>query len=149
TYESNTPMVKQFVEHNEFRIHENPETAKLIPDYYRHHARVVENLRGLSDCVLVDVGGMPQVEKQPLIEQCTHYIVISRLAEAIEQWHQFCGPTLQPVAVVSSVLEATQRIDRQAPILEVTAGPWIDSASVNFPRCVLERCMAIILNGVF
>lgn len=145
TYESDTPMVERFVQRNEFRIHENPQTAKLIPDYYRHHARVVENLRGLSDCVLVDVGGMPQVEKQPLLEQCTHYIVISRLAEAVEKWHQFCKPTLQPVAVVHSVLETTQKIDCQGPILAVTSGPWTDSASVNFPICVLERCAEIIL----
>ncbi len=143
TYEADTPMVKQFVRHNEFRIHESPETAKLIPDYYRHHARAVENLRMLSDCVLVDVGGMPQLEKVPLIEQCTHYITISRLASAVEDWHQRCAPMLSPIAVIHSVLERTQRIIQRDPFLEVVAGPWIGTASVNFPDCVLKACVEI------
>ena len=142
-YEANTQMLEQFVRHNEFRIHENPETAKLIPDYYRHHARVVKNLRRLSDCVLVDMGGLPQPEKQPLLEECTHYIVISRLAEAVEAWHRCCGSTLTPLAVIHSVLEPVQTVVQRTPILEVTAGPWVDSASVNFPECVLEKCTGV------
>jgi CRISPR-associated protein Csx3 len=142
-YEAKTPMVKQFIRQNEFRIHENPETAKLIPAYYQHHAKVVENLRQLSDCVLVDVGGMPQAEKQPLIEQCTHYIVISRLAEAVDKWHEFCAPGLQPVAVIHSILESEQIILHREPLLEVSAGPWVESTSVNFPQCVLERCFEV------
>lgn len=142
-YEANTPMVEQFVRRNEFRIHENPETAKLIPDYYRHHARAVKNLRRLSDCVLVDMGGLPQLEKRPLLEECTHYIVISRLAEAVEAWHQCCSSMLTPLTVIHSVLEPVQTVVQRTPFLEVTAGPWIDSASVNFPECVLEKCAGI------
>lgn len=142
-YEANTPMVKTFIHHNEFRIHENPETAKLIPDYYRHHAKVVQNLRLLSDCVLVDVGGMPQSEKQPLIEQCTHYIVISRSAEAVDDWHQCCAPVLQPIAVVHSVLEHTQTILQRESVLEITAGPWVNSTSARLPDCILEKCIGI------
>ncbi len=142
-YEADTPMVKQFIQHNEFRIHENAETAKLIPSYYRHHAKVVENLRLLSDCVLIDVGGMPQTEKQPLIEQCTHYIIISRLPEKIEKWHEFCGQRLQPLAVVRSVLEPVQTILQQAPFLEMIAGPWVNRASASLPTCVLERCAEV------
>ena len=142
-YEANTPMVEQFVRHNEFRIHENPETARLIPDYYRHHARVVKNLRRLSDCVLVDMGGLPQPEKQPLLEECTHYIVISRLAEAVEAWHQCCGSMLTSLVVIHSVLEPVQTVEQKTPFLEVTAGPWVASASVNFPECVLEECVGI------
>lgn len=142
-YEANTPVVEQFVQHNEFRIHESPETAKLIPAYYQHHAKVVANLRDLSDCVLVDVGGMPQVEKQPLIEQCTHYIVISRLAAEVKKWHKFCRPALRPIAVIHSTLNAEQTILHQKPLLEVSAGPWVKSAAVNFPRCILEKCLEV------
>jgi CRISPR-associated protein Csx3 len=142
-YEANTPMVKKFIRQSEFRIHENSETAQLIPAYYQHHADCVKNLRQLSDCVLVDVGGMPQAEKQPLIEQCTHYIVISRLAEAVAQWHAFCARSLQPVAVIHSILESEQTILHREPFLEISAGPWIDSASVNFPQCVLEKCVEL------
>ncbi len=142
-YEAETPMVEQFVQHNEFRIHENSETAKLIPDYYRHHAKVVKNLRQLSDCVLVDMGGLPQPEKQPLLEECTHYIVISRLQESVEAWHHCCGSMLTPLAVIHSVLEPVQTVVQKTPFLEVTAGPWVDSASVDFPECVLEKCAEV------
>ena len=140
-YEADTPLVEQFVRHNEFRIHEDPETAKLIPDYYRHHARVVRNLRGLSDCVLVDMGGLPQPEKQPLLAECTHYVVISRFAEAVESWHKCCDVT--PLAVVHSVLDPVQKVIRRSPFLEITAGPWTDSESVNFPESILERCISL------
>lgn len=143
TYEANSPMVKQFVVHNEFRIHENPETAKLIPAYYQHHAEAVENLRMMSDCVLVDVGGMPQPEKVPLIEQCTHYIVISRLADAVEDWHKRCGGVAAPLAVIHSVLEDKQEILQRKPFLEIVAGPWVESGSVTFPECVLESCVEV------
>ena len=136
-YEADTPMVKQFIRHNEFRIHEDAETAKLIPDYYRHHAKVVQNLRMLSDCVLVDVGGLPQSEKQPLIEQCTHYIVISRLAEAVDAWHQSCGENLISLAVIHSVLEARQQVIKTVP-LEIVAGPWVNAASAVIPEILLE-----------
>ncbi|CAN5765016.1 hypothetical protein BH23CYA1_BH23CYA1_24130 [soil metagenome] len=142
-YEANTPMVEQFIRRNEFRIHEDPETAKLIPDYYRHHARVVENLRMLSDCVLVDMGGMPQPEKQPLLDQCTHYIIISRLASALKDWHQCCAATLEPIAVIHSVLKQVISITQTEPVLEVTAGPWVDSASIDFPECILEKCTEV------
>ena len=139
-------MVERFVRYNEFRIHENPETSRLIPDYYRHHAMAVKNLRLLSDCVLVDMGGLPQPEKQPLLEECTHYVVISRLPEAVEAWHQCCGSMLIPLAVIHSVLEPMQKVLRQDP-LEVTAGPWVDSASVNFPDSVIDRCASVYQKG--
>ena len=142
-YEADSPMVETFIRHNEFRIHENPETAKLIPAYYQHHARAVSNLRMLSDCVLVDVGGLPQPEKQPLIEQCTHYIVISRLADAVEDWHRCCNAILKPLVVVHSVLERVQTVVQQDPFLEVVAGPWIDSTSVNLPDSILEKCIEV------
>jgi len=141
TYEADSPMVKQFVARNEFRIHEQPETAVLIPDYYRHHAKAVKNLRMLSNYVLVDVGGMPQPEKLPLIEQCTHYIVISRSPDAVEDWHQRCGSLLTPIAVIHSVLEHKQDILQQEPFLEIVAGPWVNGDSVDFPECVLEAFM--------
>lgn len=57
-YETESPdLVDSLVRYNEFRIHEDPETAKLIPDFFEKQARTVANLRQLTDCLLVDVGG--------------------------------------------------------------------------------------------
>lgn len=112
--------------------------GQLIPRYFEYHARTVGNLRKLADCLVVDVGGIPQAEKQPLVEQCSHYLVISRLAEAIDAWHQLCQSVLEPVAVVHSVLETTQTVVNEEP-LELIAGPWINADSAVVPAVVLQQ----------
>jgi len=133
-YESpNLALVDQLVQMNEYRIHEDPETAKLIPDYFRYHARAVANLRRLVDILLVDVGGMPQPEKKPLVEQCTHYVVISRIPDAISAWHQLCQP-LTPVAVIHSVLEESAAVLKTKPLFEITAGPWTEEQLAQVPQ---------------
>lgn len=134
----NTDLIKRLITLNEYRIHEDPETAKLIPGYFQYHARTAGNLRKLADCLIVDVGGIPQVEKQPLVEQCSHYIVISRLAEAVDPWHQLCNPVIAPVAVVHSVLDAIQKIVCEDP-LEIVAGPWMNADSAVLPEVILKR----------
>lgn len=130
-------LIKRLVTSNEFRIHENPKTAKLIPDYFRYHARTVENLRAITDCLIVDVGGLPQIEKQPLVQQCTHYIVISKSAEAVEDWHGLCGKWVRPLVVVHSVLETQQIITKTQP-LEMVAGPWVSADTATMPEDILK-----------
>lgn len=141
----NRDLIKRLITLNEFRIHEDSETAKLIPGYFQYHARTVGNLRKLADCLIVDVGGIPQVEKQPLVEQCSHYIVISRLAEAVDAWHQLCAPVIEPVAVVHSVLETTQTIVSEDP-LELIAGPWVNADSAIAPEMILKRIDQLLLS---
>lgn len=142
TYETgNSGLVDSLVRENEFRIHEDPETAKLIPGYFQQQARTVQNLRRLTDCLLVDVGGLPQAEKLPLVEQCSHYIVISRLPDEVAKWHGLCRPHLEPLAVIHSVLEATQEIVEEEPFVEVVAGPWLVGRESEMPECVVERVL--------
>lgn len=131
-------LIKRLITLNEFRIHEDPETAKLIPGYFQYHARTVENLRQLTDYLIIDVGGLPQVEKQPLVEKCTHYIVISRLADAVEAWHQLCGHTLSPLAIIHSVLRSQQDIIQTDP-LEMVAGPWVTPQNAIIPPALLQH----------
>ncbi|MEL6354338.1 MAG: CRISPR-associated protein Csx3, partial [Cyanobacteria bacterium J06627_28] len=139
---SRRELINRLVTLNEFRIHEDPETAKLIPGYFRYHAGAVKNLRQLTDCLIVDVGGLPQIEKRPLLEQCSHYIVISRLSEAIDAWHQLCGTDLVPLAVIHSVLEPQQKILKAEP-LEVIAGPWIDAENAVVPEHLLQAVASL------
>ena len=139
TYESpGVAMVEKFVLKNEHRIHEDPETRKLIPKYFEDHAEYIQNLRSLTDILLVDVGGMPQDEKYPLLKQCTHYIIISRLPEKIDEWHQFCQPLLNPLTVIHSVKQKQLDILNTEPILEINAGPWLQDQLATVPQCVLE-----------
>jgi len=143
-YESpDDELVDRLVQRNEYRIHEHPETRPLIPDFFKYHARAVENLRSLTDIVLVDVGGMPQPEKQPLLEQCTHYIIISRLASAIEVWHQFCQPLLNPVGVIHSVLERRVEVLKAQPFLEMVAGPWVEGDSAQVSESMVNAVLEL------
>lgn len=138
-YESNNPtLIHQLVQRNEYRMHEKQETAKLIPAYFSYHAKAANNLRSLVDCVLVDVGGIPQPEKAPLVQQCTHYIIISRLPEAVEPWHKLCQPHLQPLAVIHSVRDRKYEILRTEPVLELIAGPWQEGETLSVPECLLQ-----------
>ena len=145
TYETESPdLVDSLVRYNEFRIHEDPETAKLIPDFFEKQARTVANLRQLTDCLLVDVGGLPQLEKIPLVKQCSHYIVISRLPNEVEKWHKLCDSKLQPLVVIHSVLQTTQQILKESPILEIEAGPWLVDQESVVPDIVLEIIFQVL-----
>ena len=50
---------------------------------------------------------------------------------------------LTPLAVIHSVLEPVQTVVQKTPFLEVAAGPSVDSASVDFPEYVLEKCAEV------
>lgn len=145
TYEAtNRTLVGQLVRLNEYRIHESLETKALIPNYFDYHAQAVRNMRSLTDTLLVDVGGRPQKEKYPLLEQCTHYIIISRFSEAIGNWHQFCQPYLKPIAVIHSVLEPKVEIISEYPFLEIIAGPWLQEETTTIPPCLMEAITAVL-----
>ena len=140
----NTALVDSLVRHNEFRIHEDPKTAKEIPNFFERQAKTVTNLRQLTDCLLVDTGGLPQIEKIPLVEQCSHYIVISRLPDEIEKWHKLCASKLTALAVIHSILEPTYRILKKDPILEIEAGPWLVDQEPVIPNIVLETILDVL-----
>ena len=145
-YESrNMELVDDLVEQNEYRIHEDPETAKLIPDYYRYHGRVVQNLRNLVDILLVDVGGKPQAEKEPLIQECSHYIIVTRSPEFLPSWHEFCQPHLAAIAIIHSVLQQRMDCVSDAPILELVAGPWTEADVTDVPTILINRIESISL----
>jgi CRISPR-associated protein Csx3 len=137
-------LVNTLVRRNEHRIHEDPKTATLIPDYFRYQAQSVANLRQVVGGLLVDVGGMPQPEKHPLLAQCTHYIVISRLPEEVDRWHRFCQPWLQPLAVVHSVLPPQLEVQQTTPWLELVAGPWLRGKTTTVPDCLLTHIISAL-----
>ena len=142
TYETESPdLVDSLVRHNEFRIHEDPETAKQIPEFFEKQAKTVANLRQLTDCLLIDVGGLPQKEKKPLVEQCSHYIVISRLPSEVEKWHKLCQSDLTTLAVIHSVLDTTQQVVKESPILEIKAGPWLVEQEPVIPNVILKTVL--------
>jgi hypothetical protein len=67
------------------------------------------------ELVIVDVGGMVQPEKLPILEACTHYLIISSKPEAVGAWHEFCHDrgNLMPVAVIHSSLAEIEEVHKQ------------------------------------
>lgn len=99
---SDRQIVQTLIERGEYRIHELPNANLLMTSYFEYHAKAVANIRRLVDVVIVDLGGKPQEHKRPVINQCTHYILISSQPEVIPQWHELFGKTLKPLAVLHS-----------------------------------------------
>ncbi len=113
----------------------------LTPDFFPYHAQAILNLRRENLLTIVDVGGMVQPEKQPILEACTHYLIISSKPEAIEPWHEFCGDrgNLTPVATIHSTLEEVEIVHQEQPFLEITCGPWVVGQTAKVPEVLLAR----------
>ncbi|NEP77566.1 MAG: CRISPR-associated protein Csx3 [Okeania sp. SIO3B3] len=87
---SDRDTATQLKEVNTRRIHLLENGEKLMKSYFAFHGGAIENIRNVMDIVLVDVGGKVQPEKFPILEQCSHYIIISRCQEEVGKWHDFC-----------------------------------------------------------
>jgi len=68
---------------------------------------------------LIDVGGVPDPVKTPVVEQCSHYIVISNDPGKVQAWHDLCNPKLKRLAVIHSVLEERLEVLRTELFLEI------------------------------
>jgi len=120
--------------------------GELTDRFFPYQAQAILNLRRQQDLVIVDVGGKVQPEKQPLLEACSHYLVISSDPAAIEPWHEFCRDrgNLQPVAVIHSSLESGTVVHQEMPYVELTAGPWIAGRSPEIPDILVNTLMKLL-----
>ncbi|ARV63126.1 CRISPR-associated protein Csx3 [Nostocales cyanobacterium HT-58-2] len=118
----------------------------LTERFFPYHAQAILQLRRQKALVIVDVGGMVQPEKQPILEACSHYIIISSKPEAIPAWHEFCRDSgnLKPVAVIHSTLSECEIIHQQEPYVEITCGPWVRGQATEVPVSLLECVRPIV-----
>ena len=118
----------------------------LTPEFFTYHAQAILQLRRQKKLVIVDVGGMVQPEKMPVLEACTHYLIISSKPETVPAWHEFCSErgNLKPVAEIISVLDKTQTLHKPEPFLQMTCGPWIRGNASPVPEVLLKRIQALI-----
>jgi len=123
--------------------------GKLTKRFFPYHAQAILKLRRQKSLVIVDVGGMVQPEKLPLLEACTHYLIISSKPEAVNSWHEFCRDrgNLIPVAVIHSSLSAVETVHHYLPYLELTCGPWIHGQARPVPSVLLERVKSLVSNS--
>jgi len=114
--------------------------------FFTHHAQAILQLRHLKSLVIVDVGGKVQTSKVPILEACTHYLIISSDPDRGDEWHEFCRDrgNLKPVAVIHSRLEETLEIHRRQTYLEITSGPWIRGKTEGVPGVLLEQVQALL-----
>ncbi|MBD2074355.1 CRISPR-associated protein Csx3 [Phormidium sp. FACHB-592] len=120
--------------------------GQLTDRFFAYHAQAILQLRRQKSLVLVDVGGMVQPEKQPILEACSHYLIISSQPDAIAPWHEFCRDrgNLTPLAVLHSRLEPCETIHTREPHLELTCGPWRQEQPRTIPTALLETVQGLI-----
>lgn len=119
--------------------------GRLTERFFTYQEQTILNLRQQKTLVIVDVGGMVQPEKRPMLEACTHYLIISSKPEEIASWHDFCGKgNLQPVAVIHSTLERTYEVLQHEPFSEIRCGPWIQGHQTEISYALLEEIRLIL-----
>lgn len=145
TYEAaNRKEVEPLVDYNTRRIHLLPNAEKLLTNYFSYHAQAVRNICDVVDVALVDIGGMPQAVKMPVVKECSHYIIISNSPEKVPEWHNFLQLYLKPIAVIHSVLEEREYLIETDPFLQVVAGPWIAGETFTVPELLLKHFMSLL-----
>jgi CRISPR-associated protein Csx3 len=117
--------------------------------FFPYHAQSILELRRQKQLVLVDVGGMVQIEKVPVLEACTHYLIVSRDPAEISKWHEFCRDrgNLTPVAVIHTFLsnETADLTDNRAPYWSMELGePWFQSPDRSLPEEFLQQVRSLI-----
>lgn len=120
--------------------------GNLTPEFFPYQAEAILKLRRQKSLVIVDVGGMVQPEKQPILEACSHYLIISSLPEEVESWHKFCRDrgNLKPVAVIHSKLTECEIIHQEQPYLEMTCGPWVAGQNRSIPPALITAVQNLV-----
>lgn len=141
TYETrNSQLAEQLRKENNRKLHKSLDDESL-EKYFLDRAKETANIRNITDLVLVDVGGVPDPRKAPILEQCSYYIIISKDADQIDVWHSFCNQPLKPLAVIHSVLDQKLEVLRTRPYLEVIAGPWLRDRPCSIPDILLSTML--------
>lgn len=126
---------------------------KINQGFPPYHAQAILELRRQKSLVIVDVGGMAQPEKQPILEACSHYLIISSDPDQVIKWHEFCRDrsNLAPIAVIHSTLEECEEITQSQPYLEITSGAWLMGMPRDIPDELLKRVRSLFLKraGIF
>ncbi|MGD1932333.1 MAG: CRISPR-associated ring nuclease Crn3/Csx3 [Leptolyngbyaceae cyanobacterium] len=121
--------------------------GELTDTFYPYQAQAILQLRRQKSLVIVDVGGKVQPEKQPVLEACSHYLIISSKSDEVKKWHEFCldRSNLRCLSVITSSLDRIETIHRRDPFLEMTCGPWLSGASIPVPEVLIEQLITQLL----
>lgn len=144
TYETPNPQIaEQLRKENNRKLHKHL-PGESLEQYFQERAKETARIRNVSDLVLVDIGGVPDPRKIPILEQCNHSIIISSDPSQVPAWHDFFNQKLKPLAIIHSVLEEKLDIIQTEPYLEVIAGPWMRDRSCKVPAVLLDVVLRVI-----
>ena len=121
--------------------------GSLTAGFFPYQAQAILQLRRRKPLVIVDVGGRVQPEKVPMLEACSHYLIISSNPDEVKKWHEFCRDrgNLSLLAVVHSSLDETCQLHQHEPVLEMTCGPWRQGHVPHLPEILLSEIQQKLL----
>lgn len=148
SYESpDSDLTDQLVLGFDAKLHWHPEAAKLVPRYFQNQAAAVQNLRKVRDLVFVDVGGVPQPEKQSVVEACSHYLIISRDPKAVADWHQLCAPQLPCLGVIHSQPDVPVACLSSSAPLQFRLGLKAIAENSDLPAALIDQVIGTLPKG--
>jgi CRISPR-associated protein Csx3 len=133
-------IARQLVERGKFKMHLLPNAETLLQSYFQYHGDATRQIRGVIDLTLVDLGGRPDSVKLPVVDACSHFVIISRDQSQVPLWLELFS-SLRSLAVIHSRLEVGCRVVRTAPVLEMEAGPWLREKEATVPDVLLEMIL--------
>lgn len=140
-YESpHRQVVRQLKQKNKFPIPDLPNADAVLQRYFGDRARDTQRIRQTVDITLVDVGGIPDPVKRPVVEACSHILIISRDDTQIEPWLQL-GDGLRPIAVIDSVRDDCCHMQHTTPYLRLKAGRWERDRPSVLPQVLLRSVL--------
>ncbi|MBO9998060.1 MAG: CRISPR-associated protein Csx3 [Cyanobacteria bacterium SID2] len=142
-YESpHRDVVARLKQKNKYKIPDLPNADDVLNAYFQERATDTQNIRQVTDLTLVDVGGVPDEVKLPVVRSCSHYIIISNHPDKVEAWQGLCRD-LQPLAVIHSVRETCCEVLRTSPYLESIVGPWEREREAVVPQVLLDSIVRV------
>jgi CRISPR-associated protein Csx3 len=137
SYETDDQTIaRQLVERGKFKMHLLPNAETLLQSYFQYHGEATRHVRGVVDVALVDLGGRPDAVKLPVVNACSHFVIISRDPSQVPLWLELFK-SLRSIGVIHSRLETGCRVVRLEPVLEVEAGPWLREKEARVPDVLL------------
>lgn len=145
TYETpDRDLAERLRQENNPKLQQQADYAEKIARFFLKKGEELPNVRRIIDLTLVDVGGKTDPDRLPVVQQCTHYIVISHDPQEVANWHALCGLSVKPLAVIHSVQEPRLEVLRREPFLEVVAGPWERGEVCKVPGILLKLVVNLL-----
>ncbi|WP_448564795.1 CRISPR-associated protein Csx3 [Trichothermofontia sp.] len=129
---------------NKRKLQHQPEADTLIEKFFSDRAQELANIRQVVDLTLVDVGGKPDPVKLPVIDQCTHYWIISNDAAKVDLWHDLCKAKLTPLSGYSECFSRSFRRASDGAVSGITCRPLAAGKNTRTSRGFTTAVVVVV-----